>query len=186
MQTERPTLETERLVLRPFRRADGPRIRELAGEREIAANTLDMPYPYEEGMAEEWIATHEDDLSKGKMVTFAVTIRNSDELIGAISISIDKQNSTGELGFWIGKPYWGGGYCTEAAAAVLRYGFEIWALNKVFARHFAGNPASGRVLEKIGMKYEGCLRRHIRKWEHFEDVCHYGILRCEFNNLPPA
>ena len=186
MESEQPTLQTERLVLRPFTLADGPRTHELAREWEIAANTLDIPYPYEEGMAEEWIATHEEDLKRDKMVTFAVTIRENELLIGAISVAIDKHNSTGELGFWIGKPYWGKGYCTEAVRKVLCYCFEKWGLNKVFARHFDGNRASGRVLEKLGMKYEGCLRQHIRKWDHYEDICHYGILRREFESEPPG
>jgi ribosomal-protein-alanine N-acetyltransferase len=182
--SKRPSLETARLLLRPFEEADGPRTRELAGERAIAANTLDIPHPYEEGTAEEWIGTHPESYEKGRLVVFAVTLKDSGELVGAISLTLDNVNSVAEMGFWIGVPYWGRGYCTEAAAAVLRYGLEVRGLNKISARHFARNRASGRVLEKIGMKYEGCLRQQVRKWDHFEDTCHYGILREEYIDRP--
>jgi ribosomal-protein-alanine N-acetyltransferase len=181
-----PILETPRLLLRPFEPSDAPRTRALAGELAIAANTLDMPHPYKEGMAEEWIATHQKSYEKGNLIIFAIALKDSGELIGAISLSLDNLNSTGELGFWIGIPYWNMGYCTEAAAEVVRFGFEVRGLNKVFARHFSRNVASRRVLEKIGMKFEGCLRQQIRKWDHFEDTCHYGILRDEYTGKKPA
>ena len=82
-----------------------------------------------------------------------------------------------ELGYWIGKPYWGQGYCTEAARATLDFGFEQLGLNRIFAHHFARNPASGRVMQKIGMTREGRLRQHVKKWDAFEDLELYGILK---------
>ena len=93
---------------------------------------------------------------------------------------IDKQNNSAELGYWIGKPYWNSGYATEASRAVLKYGFEVLGLNRIHASHFRRNPASGRIMEKIGMKYEGCLRQHFKKWGKFEDLETYGILRSEY------
>jgi [ribosomal protein S5]-alanine N-acetyltransferase len=86
------------------------------------------------------------------------------------------------LGYWIGKPYWGRGFCTEAARAVLRYAFTELGLNRVHAYHFHHNPASGRVLQKIGMTHEGLLRQHVKKWGQFIDNELYSILRSEFEN----
>jgi ribosomal-protein-alanine N-acetyltransferase len=69
---------------------------------------------------------------------------------------------------------------TEAAGALLRYGFEILELNKIYASHFLGNPASGRVMQKVGMTYEGILRQHLRKDDHYEDLATYSILKHEW------
>ena len=78
------------------------------------------------------------------------------------------------MGYWIGKPYWNQGFGTEAALAILRYAFEQLGLNRVYAAHFRRNPASGRIMQKIGMTYEGRLRQHVKKWGDFEDMEYYG------------
>jgi len=76
-------------------------------------------------MAEEWIKTHQEAFDKGEAVTFAITLKPDGMLIGAIGIHINKTNRLGEMGYWIGKPYWNQGYCTEAAKEVVRYAFEV-------------------------------------------------------------
>ena len=73
-----------------------------------------------------------------------------------------------------------GGYATEAAREMLRYGFEDLGLHRIFATHFKHNPASGTILKKLGMQYEGCQREHLRKWDQFVDSELYGILRREW------
>jgi ribosomal-protein-alanine N-acetyltransferase len=178
-----PEIRTERLLLRPFALADAPIVQRLAGDREIAATTLNIPHPYEDGMAEEWIDSHPERFAKGEGVTFAVVRWPADTLIGAIGLGISGQHQHAELGYWIGKPYWNDGYCTEAAGAVLRYGFAELGLNRIYAQHMGRNPASGRVMEKVGMQYEGCLRQHFKKWGVFEDVRRYGILRSEYRQI---
>jgi len=177
-----PTLTTERLLLRPFSPADAADVRRLAGQREVAANTLTIPHPYEEGMADEWIATHAGQFARGAGAVFAVVERDSGLLVGAIGLSIAADHARAELGYWVGKPYWGRGYCTEAARAVLGYAFGDLGLHRVHAHHFARNPASGRVMRKVGMTREGCLRGHVRKWGVFEDLESYGILREEWQS----
>lgn len=149
-------------------------------DEEIATNTLHVPYPYEDGMAERWIATHRERFEKGEEVIFGMVQRELDRLIGEISLGVRKEYEKASLGYWVGKPYWNQGYCTEAALAVLRYGFEVLRLNRIFATHFTRNPASGRVMQKIGMKHEGHLREDFKVWGQFEDAEVYGILRGEF------
>jgi ribosomal-protein-alanine N-acetyltransferase len=180
---EFPSLKTERLLLRAFVLEDAPRVRLLAGEKEIASNTLAIPHPYEEGMAEAWIGTHQEGFDKGNLITFAIVLRSSDELIGAIGLTVNQEHANAELGYWIGKPYWNHGYCTEAAEEVLRYGFEQLDLNRIYATHLRRNPASGRVMKKLGMMHEGCRRKHVLKWGVFEDLEMYGILKSEFTSL---
>jgi ribosomal-protein-alanine N-acetyltransferase len=177
--SSQPVLHTPRLILRPFTLADASITQQLAGAVEIATTTVSIPYPYEDGMAEAWIQTHPDIFKQGKGVYFAIELRENQRLCGAISLRIDIGNINAELGYWIGTPYWGNGYATEAAKAILRYGFEELNLNRIYASHFATNPASGRVLQKVGMRYEGCSRQHIFKWGKFEDLEMYGILKGE-------
>lgn len=177
-----PILTTERLVLRPFTLADAPGVHKLAGRFEIADTTMNMPHPYPDGAAESWIGTHQKTWELGSGLTLAITLKDSGQLIGAIGLTINKDHHRAEMGYWVAVPYWGRGFCTEAARALLDYGFTGPKLNKIYATHLARNPASGKVMQKIGMKYEGCLRQHVKKWDKFEDLSYYGTLRSEYYN----
>ena len=178
-----PTLKTERLILRPFNQNDAKDVQRLAGDYDIAKTTLFIPHPYEDGMAEGWIKSHQKNFNKGIEITLAITLRESNELIGAIGIShINEDLEKASIGYWIGKQYWNCGYCTEAVKAVLKYCFEELKLNRVSAHHFANNPASGKVMEKAGMKKEGVLRQNEKKWGEYVDTPIYGILKNEFNS----
>ncbi len=176
----RPTLLTQRLVLRPFTPEDAPHVQRLAGAREVAATTLNIPHPYPDGAAEAWILRQAEAGEQGREAVFAVVKRVGGVLMGAIGLRIDLEHARAELGYWIGVPHWGQGYCTEAAEAVVRYGFEELDLHRIHASHFARNPASGRVMRKIGMTFEGSLRGHVRKWGEFEDLEKYAILADEW------
>jgi len=85
--------------------------------------------------------------------------------------------SQAELGFWVAGQAWDKGYATEAARRIVRHDFEELKLNRVYAHHMVRNPASGKVLEKLGMRREGLLRQRVRKWGGFEDVALLAILR---------
>jgi len=177
---QQPTLETERLTLRPFSFADAPELQRLAGSREIARLTIGIPHPYEDGRAEQWIATHEAAFDNSQSVHFALIIRQKQVFCGVVGLEIHRQNHNAMLGYWIGTPYWGQGYCTEAARAIVDYGFHTLDLHRIYSEHLHCNPASGRVMQKLGMKYEGCLREQIFKWSHYEDLVEYGILKREW------
>jgi RimJ/RimL family protein N-acetyltransferase len=171
-----PTLETERLVLRPFKLEDAPEVQRLAGDRAIAATTIAIPHPYVDGMAREWISKHQTYYDRGKGITFAISRKSDGSLVGAMSLMGLEAGHQAELGYWVGRPYWDQGYCTEAGEAVLRYAFTQLGLVRVHCHHFARNPASGRVMRKLGMQHEGTRRRHVKKWGKLEDVELYGIL----------
>lgn len=177
---DQPPLVTERLVLRPFRASDAGRVTLLAGAREVALNTLNIPHPYERRHAEAWIAAHHDQMQRGEAVTYAITLREEGLLVGAIGLILDPANDMAELGYWVGKDYWGRGYAAEAGRALLAWGFHALGLNRIHASHFPRNPASGAVLRKIGMRHEGRLREHVKKWGEFLDLERYGVLRREF------
>ena len=175
-----PTIDTDRLVLRPFELADAPHVQRLAGVRDIADTTLHIPHPYPDGAAAEWIRTHGWAWERGAGVTFAVTLRDTTALIGAIGLDIATHSSWGELGYWVAVPSWNRGYCTEAAQALLALGFSQLRLHRIQARHLTRNPSSGRVMQKIGMRLEGVHREAVRKWDRFEDLAVYGILAAEW------
>lgn len=175
-----PTITTDRLLLRACTLADAPDIQRLAGERDIASTTLRIPHPYEDGMAEQWIATHQENFYSGEELSLGITLKPGGAMIGNIGLMFNRPHDNAEMGYWIGKPYWNQGYGTEAASAVLSYAFSTLGLNRVYASHFSRNPASGRILQKIGMIHEGRLRQQLKKWEVYEDLEHYGILKSEY------
>jgi ribosomal-protein-alanine N-acetyltransferase len=159
---------------------DAAEVQRLAGAREIAENTLAIPHPYELNHALSWIEQQQQETVGGRNLTFAVRLLSTAALIGSIGLrDIDPEDRQAELGFWIGREWWGQGYAREAAGAVLRFGFETLELNRICAHHLARNPASGRVLLAIGMQHEGVLRQRVRKWGKYEDVVLYAILRAD-------
>ncbi|HEX4783380.1 MAG TPA: GNAT family N-acetyltransferase, partial [Candidatus Sulfotelmatobacter sp.] len=136
-----PTLQTARLKLRPYTEADIAELVPLIGTREVAATTLRIAHPYTEEDARAFIAlAREPD-----KIWLAITLRSDGGQIGGIGLRVDDQHQHAELGYWLGVPYWGQGYATEAAREMLRYGFQDLSLHRIFASHFGHNPASGRV-----------------------------------------
>lgn len=178
LSSPRLTTTIDTLVLRPLAFDDVPEILEYAGHPDVAATTLHIPHPYPPEDAEIFIAATQDNMQNGRGFTFAIS--KATKLIGCIAVGIQPDNNVGELGYWLGKPYWGQGYTTEAARRMIIFSFEELLLNKVFARCFTQNVASARVMQKVGMRHEGTLRQHIRKASTYYDLHCYGILRADF------
>lgn len=171
-----PIIDTKRLILRPFAISDSEEVQRLAGAKEIYETTSNVPHPYEDGMAEKWISTHASNFYHDLGVNLAITDRKETKLIGAIGLVANRQNYRAELAYWIGHPYWGNGYCTEAALELIRYGFDQLKYHKITARHMETNPASGRAMEKAGMKKEGVIQDDVFKDGKFHTTIVYGII----------
>ena len=176
--TTLPTLETARLKLRPYSEADIAELVPLIGAREVAATTLRIAHPYTEQDARAFLALAQEP---GK-IWLATTLRSDGRQIGGVGLRVEDPHQHAELGYWLGVPYWRQGYATEAAGEMLRYGFVDLGLHRIFASHFRHNPASGRILVKLGMRYEGCQREHLRKGDQFVDSELYGVLRQEWKD----
>ena len=174
-----PTLATERLILRPFAPADAGAVHAIVSDREIAFNTAHIPHPYPEGMAAEWIERVTGRWDTGESAVFAATLRGSGELVAAVGLEIEPHHRRAELGYWVARAHWNLGYATEGSRAVVEFGFRALGLNRVAAHYYSRNPASGRVMQKIGMTFEGRQRKHVLKWGVFEDIELYGILSDE-------
>ena len=175
----RPIIHTRRLTLRPMTLADAAELHRLVGDVEIARNTMTIPHPYPEGMAEEWIGTHQSKFDKGEEIVFGIERREDGAFVGVIGV-IPEPHDMAEFGYWIGQEYWNRGYATEAAAAVIDFTFRVLDVNRIEALHFIRNPASGRVMEKCGMKHEGTLRQARKKGDEYLDVKVYAILRSDW------
>jgi ribosomal-protein-alanine N-acetyltransferase len=173
-----PTLRTARLLLGAFDLEDAVELQRLAGAREIADTTVSIPHPYELDHALAWIAQQRREAVRGRATNFAVRLLPDGPLIGSAGLrDIDPEHLQAELGFWIGREWWGQGYAREAASAVIRFGFDSLGLNRICAHHMVRNPAAGQVLLASGMQCEGLLRQRVRKWGVYEDVLLYAIIR---------
>ncbi len=179
--SDHPVVETDRLRLRRVERTDADAIERLAGDFDVARMTALIPHPYEPGMADEWMDRLEQDHDAGRCVVFAVTLRSGGEFVGVAGLTFAWEHERAEIGYWFGKPYWGRGYATEAARAVVALGFERTGIERVHAGAFGHNPASQRVLRKAGLREEGTRRRHLVRFGQPADVVDFGLLRSEWN-----
>lgn len=147
-----PMLKTNRLHIRPFTLDDAGTVQSLAGDKRIAQMTQTIPHPYPDGAAENWIAGHAAAFRQKTEIVFAIELQSSTQLIGAVSLlHIDKNHSSAEIGYWLGVPYWGQGYATEAVLGLLKYAQDDLQLQQFFGRCFAHNIASAKVLKKAGL-----------------------------------
>jgi RimJ/RimL family protein N-acetyltransferase len=159
--------------LRPFQSADAPSIAELANDRDIWINLRDrFPHPYDLAHAETYI-TH---VSKQNPPT-SLVISVGGRAAGSISVKLgsDIERVNAEIGYWLGKPYWGRGIVTAALGGMTRYALKEFKLTRVFAVPFARNPASSRVLEKAGFTREGLMKQSAIKDGVVEDQYLYAF-----------
>jgi [ribosomal protein S5]-alanine N-acetyltransferase len=176
-----PMLVTERLVLRELSLDDAPRVAERAGDRRVSRYLMAVPSPYPVALATRWILARLAWWPQQRGVTLAIARRDApSELIGSASLRRFARDQRAELGYWLGADAWGHGYATEAAGALVDFGFTELNLSRVYAHVLEGNDGSCRVLEKLGMLSEGIRRRHVRKGKKLHDVSLWGLLRDEW------
>ncbi|HEX4181078.1 MAG TPA: GNAT family N-acetyltransferase [Caulobacteraceae bacterium] len=159
-----PRIETRRLVLRAPEARDAERITVLAGDLGVARMTTSMPHPFHRHHADAFLSRVQA-LDPAREAVFAIEFED-EGLIGVIGfhptpIAGGAGRSAPEVGYWLGRLYWGRGLATEAAAGALTWAKTAWRRRMVVSGHFADNPASGRVLEKAGFLYTGEIQpRH--------------------------
>jgi RimJ/RimL family protein N-acetyltransferase len=150
------TLTTERLILRPVARDDLPDVLALAGDAAVAETTGSIPHPLSGTDVEAWWTASSGDNPR----VFAIVRAADKAFLGAITLTFSEDRTRAELGYWIGHPYWGQGYATEAVRRLLRFAFGELKLGSVEAEVFTGNDASMRVLAKTGFREVGSATRH--------------------------
>ena len=128
-------IRTARLLLRSLEREDVAAIVRLAGAYEIAATTVQIPHPYAENDARKFLTQANEEFQAGRAVSFAISISPGRGLCGAVGLHLADSHRRAELGYWIGMPFWGQGYATEAASAAVAFGFETLHLRRIFAQN---------------------------------------------------
>ncbi len=172
-----PVLETERLRLRPLSMRDERDMYRYASDPAVSRHVL---WDTHESPRQTRSALRASlrQYRNGAPSSFAIERKRDRRMIGTIGFMwVSYEHRSGEVGYSLARDCWNQGYATEALSAVLRFGFDVLKLNRIEAQHEADNPASGRVMEKCGMKFEGTLRSRIFNKGRFSDVRLYAILR---------
>jgi [ribosomal protein S5]-alanine N-acetyltransferase len=175
-----PRIETERLVLRPLEMSDAEAVYEYARKPEVSEHVIFETHRSIED-AYTFIRQVLQWKEEGSNVVFGITLRSDNKLIGSCGLHrYEEQHKCMEIGYAIDLPYWNQGYTTEAVRGVIGQAFAATDLNRIHAHHYLPNIASGRVMEKAGMKYEGILRKRVFIKGEFRDIKMYGILRNDY------
>ena len=173
-------LETERLILRPMEEGDAPALFTIMNDPDVTHNLL-LPHPFPEDQVLAWITKRREAWEKRVLFAAAIILKETGELIGTCSLTdVSWDHLRAKLIYWLGKPYWGRGYMTEAAGRMMKFGFEELGLERISVGCFARSKASARVIEKLGFKYEGCLRHEFLKDGEFQDELRFGMIREEY------
>ena len=171
-----PRLETERLLLRPPEFRDVPAIATWIGDWDVAKNLASVPHPYREEDAREFVARSVEKLAHGEGYCFAIERKLDNVFMGTCGLHLE--DGLFELGYWLGKPFWRQGYATEAAKKVVSFAFRELKATSLWAGWFCDNPASGRVLQKLGFRPDGAAPRGSLARGH-EVTCHRTTLTRE-------
>ena len=177
-----PILVLTKSHIRPYNLSDAPTLAHVADNPSISRFLRNIfPSPYELSDAESWIL-HCSTLNP--LTQFALTDPITDTVIGGIGLTQqdDVYSRSWELGYWLGEEFWGRGIMTEAARALVGWGFRNLVCERIFAGLFAENEASERVIKNAGFTYEGRLRHAVWKHGRSIDVLMYSIIRQDLGN----
>ena len=172
-----PTLRTERLTLRKLSIRDARDVYAYASDAEVARHVL---WTAHKSISESraYIRAARHQYRVGLPATFAIELTKEHRVIGTIGFTwVNTDHQSAEVGYSLARAYWNQGLTTEALKAVLDFAFDALALNRVEAMHETDNPASGRVMQKAGMREEGILRERVRNKGQYRDVRLWSILR---------
>lgn len=168
-------LEGTRILLRPIVLSDAEDMYEYASDEETVRFVFEKHQNVEE--TRKNIANY---FMKEPLGKYAIVLKETKKMIGTIDIRLKEEKNSAEIGYTLNKDYWGNGYITEAGKMILELGFETLGLERIFAYHDSENPLSGKVMKRLGMTYEGTLRKNrINKNRYIDDV-HYSVLKQDY------
>ncbi len=178
-----PTLETERLILRRMKRSDAQDMFEYSKNPEVTRYLLWMPHP-SVGYTARYLTYLQERYALGKFYDWALVDRKTGKMIGTCGFtSFSAENNSAECGYVLNPEYWGRGLAAEALSAVMEFGFMTLGLHRIECRYMKGNDRSRRVMEKVGMSYEGMLRDAILVGDKYRTVGVCAILADEYIRL---
>lgn len=175
-------IEGKKINLRKLKKLDTLSIYQNAKDFEIARYTT-LPHPYRLKNAEDFIKITHQKMRKKKSFEIGIELKETKEIIGMMGLmNIDYDNKNAEIGYWLGKKYWGKGIMREAIKLILNFGFKKLKLVRIYARVMHPNISSVKLLEKLSFKYEGRMRMAILKKGKWMDDLRYSILNSEFKS----
>ena len=172
-----PTLETPRLILRPLCLGDARDLFAYARDEQVSRHVL---WDTHESLRQsrEFLRGALRQYRRGQPGSFAIVLKESGRMIGTVGFMwINLDHRSGEVGYSLNRDYWNRGLMTEALRQVVAFGFDTLRLNRIEAQHEVDNPASGRVMAHVGMRFEGVLRQRLKNKGRYVDVALYSILR---------
>ena len=174
-------LETSRLLLRPWRSSDAPRLCEICQDKALSEFTR-IPYPYTLKHAKDFLKKGKLEAKRGETYDFAIALKETGLVVGNVAFArIDKRDNRAELAYHLAREFRGRGIMPEAAGLLLGYGFKKLKLNRIEVMHGAGNESSKRVIQKLGFKFEGTLRKRAKLQSGgYKDQPIYSLLREEY------
>jgi len=175
-------LETPRLILKRLKPGDESALVDAINHPDIAATTLEIPHPYTLENAADWIRYVNSPDTMKESVSLTGFHKDSNEIICAVSLDkINTRHLRAEIGYWCRVSQWNHGFMTEAADRMIDYGFDELNLERIYGICFQNNSASARVMEKLGMTFEGTARSEYIKNGTPIDFHHYAILRSDLS-----
>ena len=168
-------MEGERILLRPISLEDAEDMYEYTSDEETTRFIYEPHKDLEQ--TKNVIANY---FVKEPIGKYAIVLKESNKMIGAIEFRVHERNKSGELGFTLSRHFWGNGYMTEAGELILELAFEVLGLERVYAGHEVKNSASGKVLIRLGMKCEGIFRKSEMIKGALVDSAYYSILKDEY------
>ncbi|MGX9135733.1 GNAT family N-acetyltransferase [Rummeliibacillus sp. JY-2-4R] len=177
LMVEHSQMESERIFLRPVSLDDAEDMYEYTSDEETTRYLYDQHTDLNQ--TKRMIANY---FMKEPIGKYAIILKENNKMIGAIEFRVHEYNNSGELGYTLNRHFWGNGYMNEAGKLILELAFNILGLERVFAEYEVRNGASGKVLDRLGMTYEGTLRRNHKIKGVLVDSAHYSILKDEYLN----
>ena len=153
-------LITERLVIKSPEIDDKVELTQLINDYDVVQWLSTIPFPYTARDAEDFIKRSQEKILKQESYNFMIFQNN--KLLGGIALT-EFNGPSCELGYWLGKQYWGNGFATEAVGGILKFGFDDLSLNEIYASYKIGNEASKNVLKKCGFHF-------YREFQEFDSV----------------
>ncbi|MBT2582193.1 GNAT family N-acetyltransferase [Planococcus sp. ISL-109] len=177
-------LETERLLLKPYKDHMAEAVYEVVRQKEIADMMLMIPHPYPRKQVDGWLAYLQKSFELGSAYEYAVfTKEEPSRYIGNCGlVNISQTHQSGEIGYFIDSAEWGKGYATEACRKLVEIAFTQHGLNRLFGRCLVRNPASRNVLQKAGMAFEGRFKQEFRMNGVYEDTDYLAILAIDYEH----
>jgi RimJ/RimL family protein N-acetyltransferase len=176
-----PHLRGDLINLRQLRRSDSSSIQRYANNRRISKYVTHLPYPYLLCDARKWINTSHRLLRTGRGYHFGIEGKENGTILGCVGLNnINLRDKNAEVGYWLGVPFWGKGYTSEAVKLIVGYSFQDLRLRRVYAIVHCSNLGSIRVLRRSGFRREGTFREACLMSGRWSDVYFYGLLKEEF------